>query len=125
VLDKTIVRLAIPVAIGALALTACGSDNGDGSDGAGGNGTVYKIAFQGPLSGANVALGENLQNGIELAITKHAKNAGWKAKDVILAGVSQITKEEKRGLARGFLIRLGMYSDVFFTWLKTLAGKRY
>ncbi|RKN04341.1 branched-chain amino acid ABC transporter substrate-binding protein [Streptomyces radicis] len=61
VLNKSIVRLAIPVAIGALALTACGSDEGDG-------GGAYKIAYQGPLSGTNVALGENMQNGIQLAI---------------------------------------------------------
>lgn len=60
-LNKTIVRMAIPVAIGALALTGCGSDSG------GGDGT-YKIAFQGPLSGDNVALGENMQNGVKLAI---------------------------------------------------------
>ncbi|MBB1242958.1 branched-chain amino acid ABC transporter substrate-binding protein [Streptomyces durbertensis] len=60
-LNKTIVKLAVPVAIGALALTGCGSgsDSGDGT---------YKIAFQGPLSGENVQLGENMENGIKLAI---------------------------------------------------------
>ncbi|MFE0690549.1 branched-chain amino acid ABC transporter substrate-binding protein [Streptomyces sp. JH002] len=69
-LNRSIVKLAIPVAIGALALTACGSDDGgsDGGGGGGGGGTTYKIAFQGPLSGKNVALGENMQNGIQLAI---------------------------------------------------------
>ncbi|TNM29525.1 branched-chain amino acid ABC transporter substrate-binding protein [Streptomyces sedi] len=65
VLNKSIVRLAIPVAAGALLLTACGSD-----DDGGGGGTTYKIAFQGPLSGQNVALGENMENGIELAINE-------------------------------------------------------
>jgi branched-chain amino acid transport system substrate-binding protein len=63
VLNKTIVKLAIPVAVGALALTGCGGDSGS-SDGA------LKIAFQGPLSGDNVALGENMQNGIQLAINQ-------------------------------------------------------
>ncbi|MFF8385375.1 branched-chain amino acid ABC transporter substrate-binding protein [Streptomyces kanasensis] len=59
-LNKTIVRLAVPVVVGALALTGC-------SD-AGSDGDTLKIAFQGPLSGDNVALGENMQNGVKLAI---------------------------------------------------------
>nr|WP_052851751.1 branched-chain amino acid ABC transporter substrate-binding protein [Streptomyces avicenniae] len=62
-LSKTIVRLAIPVAAGALVLTGCGGDEGGG-------GTTYKIAYQGPLSGQNVGLGENMQNGIQLAINE-------------------------------------------------------
>ncbi|WP_240796228.1 branched-chain amino acid ABC transporter substrate-binding protein [Streptomyces sp. RFCAC02] len=58
-------RLAIPVAAGALLLTGCGGDDGgDSGDG----GPTYKIAYQGPLSGSNVGLGENMQNGIQLAI---------------------------------------------------------
>ncbi|MDG9704002.1 branched-chain amino acid ABC transporter substrate-binding protein [Streptomyces sp. DH37] len=60
-LNKTIVKLAIPMAIGALALTGCGG--GDS-----GSGDAYKIAFQGPLSGDNVQLGQNMENGIKLAI---------------------------------------------------------
>ncbi|GAA1919461.1 branched-chain amino acid ABC transporter substrate-binding protein [Streptomyces sodiiphilus] len=67
-LNRTIVRLAIPIAIGALALTACGSEDGDDNGGGGGGSATYKIAYQGPLSGDNVALGENMQNGIQLAI---------------------------------------------------------
>lgn len=60
-LNKTIVKLAAPLAVGALALTGCGGDSGSG-DGA------HKIAFQGPLSGENVQLGENMENGVKLAI---------------------------------------------------------
>ncbi|WP_338898848.1 branched-chain amino acid ABC transporter substrate-binding protein [Streptomyces sp. TG1A-60] len=67
-LNKTIVRLAIPVAVGALALTGCGGGGSGSGDGA------LKIAFQGPLSGDNVALGENMQNGVQLAIEQ--ANAG-------------------------------------------------
>ncbi|RMI46497.1 branched-chain amino acid ABC transporter substrate-binding protein [Streptomyces triticirhizae] len=70
-LNKSIVRLAIPVAAGALLLTAC-SDDGDGG---GGGGDTYKIAYQGPLSGQNVALGENMENGVQLAI-KEANESG-------------------------------------------------
>jgi branched-chain amino acid transport system substrate-binding protein len=62
VLNRPFVRLAIPVAAGALLLTACGGGPGD-SD-------AIKIAYQGPLSGENAALGENMQNGIELAINE-------------------------------------------------------
>jgi branched-chain amino acid transport system substrate-binding protein len=53
------------VAVGALVLSGCGSDD-DGGDG--GGGTTYKIAYQGPLSGQNVGLGENMERGIQLAI---------------------------------------------------------
>ncbi|MGY1452953.1 branched-chain amino acid ABC transporter substrate-binding protein [Streptomyces sp. SS8] len=66
-LNKTIVKLAIPMAVGALALTGCGG--GDS-----GSGDAYKIAFQGPLSGDNVQLGQNMENGIKLAIDQ--ANAG-------------------------------------------------
>ncbi|MFD3352882.1 branched-chain amino acid ABC transporter substrate-binding protein [Streptomyces fradiae] len=59
-LNKSIVRLAAPLVVGALALTGC-SSSGSGDD-------TVKIAFQGPLSGDNVALGENEQNGVKLAI---------------------------------------------------------
>lgn len=62
-LSSKSVKLAIPVAIGALVLSACGGDSGDS-----GGGTTYKIAYQGPLSGKNVALGENMERGVELAI---------------------------------------------------------
>jgi branched-chain amino acid transport system substrate-binding protein len=60
VLNKTIVRLAVPLVVGALALTGCSDSGADGD--------TVKIAFQGPLSGDNVALGENEQNGVKLAI---------------------------------------------------------
>ncbi|MCE7081933.1 branched-chain amino acid ABC transporter substrate-binding protein [Streptomyces sp. ST2-7A] len=65
-LSKRVVKLAIPVAIGALALTACGSDDGGGGGDA--SGSVFKIAYQGPLSGDNVDLGINMENGVKLAI---------------------------------------------------------
>ncbi|MGK5531407.1 branched-chain amino acid ABC transporter substrate-binding protein [Streptomyces sp. URMC 129] len=54
-------RLAIPVAAGALLLTGCSSDDG---------GSTIKIAYQGPLSGQNVGLGENMERGVQLAINE-------------------------------------------------------
>ncbi len=59
-LNKTIVRLAIPVAASTLLLTGCGGGSGDGGS--------IKIGYQGPLSGDNVGLGENMERGIQLAI---------------------------------------------------------
>lgn len=52
---------------GALALTACGGDSEDSAAEPGGKKT-YKIAFQGPISGDNAAIGENEGNGTRLAI---------------------------------------------------------
>lgn len=54
---------------GALLLTACGGD--DSGDGGGG----VTIAYQGPLSGDNVQLGLNMENGVKLAI-KEANASG-------------------------------------------------
>ncbi len=50
--------------------------------------------------------------GIEVAITNHASAATWSTVDVTLEGVSQVTKEAKRGLLRGLLIRLKMYGEI-------------
>lgn len=64
-LNRRLLRLAVPVAVGALTLAACGSDDGDpGGDGK----KTYTIAFQGPLSGDNAAIGENEANGVKLAV---------------------------------------------------------
>lgn len=73
-LNKRLMRFAAPFAIGALALTACSSDDssggggGDAGGGGGGGGGTFKIAYQGPLSGANADLGVNMENGVKLAI---------------------------------------------------------
>lgn len=78
-LKMRLMKLAIPVAVGALALTACGSDDdgdgGGGDDSAGGGGTSFTIAYQGPLSGDNVDLGINMENGVKLAVD-HANASG-------------------------------------------------
>jgi len=58
--------------------------------------------------------------GVEIAITKHAKQANWRIMDVPLSGVSQVIKEEKHGLPRGLLIRLKMYGEILWTWLRSL-----
>ncbi|MEM7734751.1 MAG: glycosyltransferase [Deinococcota bacterium] len=61
--------------------------------------------------------------GVEIVITQHASKHRWRTQDVWLEGVSQIMKEEKRGVLRGFWIRLGMYGDILKAywqhWVKT------
>ncbi|MDX2646973.1 branched-chain amino acid ABC transporter substrate-binding protein [Streptomyces sp. NPDC001902] len=70
-LNKKLVKLAIPVAVGALALTACGGDKDDSSSG--GGKPTFSIGFQGPLSGDNSALGINEDNGLKLAVEEANK----------------------------------------------------
>lgn len=67
-LNRRILRVALPVAIGAMALSACGGGGGDAGSGGGNSKKTYKIAFQGPISGDNAAIGENEGKGVELAI---------------------------------------------------------
>lgn len=59
--------------------------------------------------------------GIEIAITEHAKKAQWRTVDVAMPGVSQVMKEEKRGVLPGFLIRLKMYREILGTWFRNLS----
>lgn len=58
--------------------------------------------------------------GIEVVITDAARHGEWKVKDVPMEGVTQVTKEEKRGFFRGVGLRLRMYSDI----VRTLLGGR-
>ncbi|MCK1796428.1 branched-chain amino acid ABC transporter substrate-binding protein [Streptomyces sp. XM4193] len=66
-------KIAAPLAVGALVLTGCGNDSGS-ADG------TYKIAFQGPLSGENVQLGVNMENGIKLAIDEANASGNYEFK---------------------------------------------
>lgn len=56
--------------------------------------------------------------GVEVAITRAAKEAGWRCVDVPLENVSQVTKEEKRGFLRGLALRVKMYRDILATLLR-------
>lgn len=58
--------------------------------------------------------------GIEVVITDAARQGEWKVKDVPMEGVTQVTKEEKRGFFKGVGLRLRMYSDI----VRTLLGGR-
>lgn len=67
---------------------------------------------------AAVAELQTRRYGVEIAITKHAQRAKWRTRDIWLANVSQVMKEEKRGFLRGFAIRLKMYADIARAYLR-------
>lgn len=73
-LDRRVLRLAVPLAVGVVTLAACGKSDSNG--GGGGNSKkTYTIAYQGPLSGDNAQLGINMDNAVQLAI-KQANEKG-------------------------------------------------
>lgn len=84
--QRSIVRLGVPLAVAALALSACGSRGGDngssgGSSGGGGSTKTVKIGVIAPLSGDLSALGKGIQHSVELAVKEaNANNTvpGWK-----------------------------------------------
>jgi glycosyltransferase involved in cell wall biosynthesis len=55
---------------------------------------------------------------LELLLTRHARARGWRVRYLPLPGVSQVMKEEKRGLLKGFLHRLRMYWEILRYRLK-------
>ena len=61
-----LIRIAAPLIIGALALSACSSSS-SGSKKTSGK-KSYTIAYQGPLSGDSAQLGINMDNGVKLAV---------------------------------------------------------
>lgn len=75
--QRRLIKLAIPALVGAVVLAACGDDGGDG--GGGGGDKSYTLAFMGPLSGPDKALGVNELNGVKLAVEEaNAKGDGFK-----------------------------------------------
>ena len=79
---RPIIKLGIPLVTAALALTACGgtsgSTNAGGPSGAS-NACDLKIGFFGALTGDAANLGQNIQNGVKLAVDEYnAKHASCK-----------------------------------------------
>jgi len=63
---------------------------------------------------------EEMEFGVEAALTKLALKEGWRHKKVELEGVSHVRKEEKRGLAAGVADRLAMYWDILRSLVKRI-----
>ena len=70
---KLLVRVVLPITVGAVALVGCGGS----SSGGGGGGSAqssYTIGFQGPLSGGVADLGINERNAVQLAVEQANAN---------------------------------------------------
>lgn len=82
--------------------------------------TTAAQALSPQLSGQRVLHRERLlqmdlddaRYGVEVAITRYAKRHDWVTLDVDLEDVSQVMKEEKRGLWEGVGFRVKMYGDI-------------
>lgn len=55
---------------------------------------------------------ENTGFGVEIAITKHAKQNNLKVEEVPFPDATQVMKEEKLGVRDGFRARMKMYGDI-------------
>lgn len=55
---------------------------------------------------------EALRFGVEVALTRHVKEKGYRVHPVHLSGLTHRTKEEKLGFGRGILARLKMYWEI-------------
>jgi branched-chain amino acid transport system substrate-binding protein len=80
---RPIYKLGVPLMAAALALTACGGTSGGtsagGSSSSGSKACDLKIGFFGALTGDAANLGQNIQNGVKLAVDQYnAKNASCK-----------------------------------------------
>lgn len=56
------------------------------------------------------------RQGIELLLTRAAREQGWRVINVPWQGVTHAMKEEKLGLVRGHLARWKMYGEIVRTW---------
>jgi len=59
---------------------------------------------------------DEMDYGIEIALSKLAAKEGWRKEKVKLDGVTHVLKEEKRGFSQGVKERLKMYGDMI-KWL--------
>jgi branched-chain amino acid transport system substrate-binding protein len=78
--SRTLRRVA-PLAFAAIVAAACGSSSSGGAPSGGsssststGSGSTFTIAYEGPLSGGNAQLGENMSYAVKLAVQQ--ANAG-------------------------------------------------
>jgi branched-chain amino acid transport system substrate-binding protein len=98
---RTILKLGVPVVAAALALTACGGTTGgsSGNSAGGSSAKELKIGFFGALTGDAANLGQNIQNGVKLAVDQYnAKNP--KVKVSVESFDSQGDPAQASGLAK-------------------------
>jgi branched-chain amino acid transport system substrate-binding protein len=79
---RNMVRVAVPVAVGAMVLAGCGSNESDGDTGSNGGKEVV-IGMSAPLTGPLSALGLGMKNSVDLAVNQANeanKIDGWTIK---------------------------------------------
>ncbi len=109
--QRSIVRLGVPLAVAALALSACGSrsDSSTGNNSGGSATKTVKIGVIAPLSGDLSALGKGIQHSVELAVKEaNAANAvpGWKLE------VESVDDEAKADVGKNAATKLAAENDV-------------
>jgi len=111
--QRSIVRIGVPLAVAALALSACGSrgDSGGSSGGSTGGGATktVKIGVIAPLSGDLSALGKGIQHSVELAVKQANDNntvPGWKIE------VSSVDDEAKADVGKNAATKLAADDQV-------------
>ena len=110
--QRSIVRIGVPLAVAALALTACGSRGESGTTGGGSTGGATKTAKIGviaPLTGDLSALGKGIQHSVELAVKQaNDTNAvpGWKLE------VSSVDDEAKADVGKNAATKLAADDQV-------------
>lgn len=111
--QRSIVRIGVPLAVAALALSACGSRGDSGTTTGGSTGgaatKTVKIGVIAPLSGDLSALGKGIQHSVELAV-KQANAAGtvpgWKLE------VEAVDDEAKADVGKNAATKLAADNDV-------------
>ncbi len=111
--QRSIVRIGVPLAVAALALSACGSRSDSGSTTGGSTGgaatKTVKIGVIAPLSGDLSALGKGIQHSVELAVKQaNANNTvpGWKIE------VSAVDDEAKADVGKNAATKLAADDQV-------------
>ncbi len=109
--QRSIVRIGVPLAVAALALSACGSRGTTGTGGSSGAsaGKTVKIGVIAPLSGDLSALGKGIQHSVELAVKQaNDSNAipGWKIT------VEPVDDEGKADVGKNGATKLAGESDI-------------
>jgi branched-chain amino acid transport system substrate-binding protein len=80
---RNLARVAAPIVIGAMVLTACGSNESDGEGTGSDGGHEVVIGMSAPLTGALSALGLGMKNSVQLAVdqaNEANKIEGWTIK---------------------------------------------
>lgn len=112
--QRSLVRIGVPLAVAALALSACGSRSDSGTTSGGGSSggaamKTVKIGVIAPLSGDLSALGKGIQHSVELAVKQANESKaipGW------TISVDSVDDEGKSDVGKNGATKLAAENDV-------------